>query len=124
MEESKIVPVNENGRVDENVQVYDFSLTRYVVQMVIAVILLLVVMTNIAKKYKANGSTKAPTGFQNAVEPVITFVRDEVGKPNLGRKYEKYMPYLLTVFFFILLNNLIALIPGTANVTGNISFTM
>ncbi|MCW3106303.1 MAG: synthase sector subunit a [Segetibacter sp.] len=124
MEEGKIVPVNENGNVDENVQVYDFSLTRNVVQMFIAVILLLVLMTNIAKKYKANGTIKAPTGFQNAVEPVITFVRDEVGKPNLGRKYEKYMPYLLTVFFFILINNLIALIPGTANVTGNISFTL
>lgn len=124
MEEGKIVPVTENGSVDESVRVYDFSLTRNVVQMFIAVLLLIVVMMNIAKKYKANGSRKAPTGFQNAVEPVITFVRDEVGKPNLGRKYEKYMPYLLTVFFFILINNLIALIPGTANVTGNISFTL
>lgn len=124
MEEGKIIPVNENGSVEEGVSVYDLSLTRNVVQMFISVILLLVVMTNVAKKYKANGAQKAPTGFQNAVEPVITFVRDEVGKPNLGRKYEKYMPYLLTVFFFILINNLIALIPGTANVTGNISFTM
>lgn len=124
MEEGKVVPVTENGSVDESVTVYDFSLTRNVVQMFIAVILLLVLMTNIAKKYKTNGSHRAPTGFQNAVEPVITFVRDEVGKPNLGRKYEKYMPYLLSVFFFILLNNLIGLIPGSANVTGNISFTM
>jgi F-type H+-transporting ATPase subunit a len=81
-------------------------------------------MLNIAKKYRVNGSTKAPSGFQNAIEPVITFVRDEVGKPNLGRKYERYMPYLLTVFFFILINNLLGLIPGSANVTGNISFTL
>ena len=57
------------------------------------------------------------------MEPVITFVRDEVGKPNLGHKYEKYMPYLLTIFFFILINNLIGMVPGTANVTGNIAFT-
>jgi F-type H+-transporting ATPase subunit a len=92
--------------------------------MFIAVVLLLVVMTNVAKKYRRNGINKAPTGFQNAVEPVITFVRDEVGKPNLGSKYEKYMPYLLTVFFFILINNLVGLIPGSANVTGNISFTL
>jgi len=85
---------------------------------------LILLMTNIAKKYKVNGTSKAPTGFQNAVEPVITFVRDEVGKPNLGHNYEKYMPYLLSVFFFILINNLVGLIPGSANVTGNISFTL
>lgn len=123
-EEGKIVPVDATGRVDETVKVYDLSLTRNVVQMFIAVILLMVVMMNVAKKYKRNGANSAPTGFQNAVEPVITFVRDEVGKPNLGHKYEKYMPYLLTVFFFILINNLLGLIPGSANVTGNISFTL
>jgi F-type H+-transporting ATPase subunit a len=92
--------------------------------MFIAVLLLILLMTNIAKKYKAHGTKKAPSGFQNAVEPVITFVRDEVGKPNLGHNYEKYMPYLLSVFFFILINNLVGLIPGSANVTGNISFTL
>jgi len=81
-------------------------------------------MVGIAKKYKKGyGTTSAPSGFQNAIEPVITFVRDEVGKPNLGKKYEAYMPLLLSIFFFILINNLIGLIPGTANVTGNIAFT-
>ncbi|MDB5245789.1 MAG: atpB [Segetibacter sp.] len=124
MEEDHIIPVNADGTVNEEVRVYDFSLTRNVVQMFIAVILLLVIMTNVAKKYAKNGTTKAPSGFQNAIEPVITFVRDEVGKPNLGHKYEKYMPYLLSIFFFILINNLIGLIPGSANVTGNISFTL
>lgn len=124
IQKDKIYAANADGTIDESVQVYDFSLTRNVVQMFIAVILLLIVMTNIAKKYKANGTNKAPSGFQNAVEPIITFVRDEVGKPNLGSKYEKYMPYLLSVFFFILINNLVGLIPGSANVTGNISFTL
>jgi F-type H+-transporting ATPase subunit a len=124
MEHDKVKAVNEEGSVDESVKVYDFSLTRNVVQMFIAVLLLILVMTNIAGKYKAHGTKKAPSGFQNAVEPVITFVRDEVGKPNLGHNYEKYMPYLLTVFFFILINNLVGLIPGSANVTGNISFTL
>lgn len=124
LEEDRLVAVKENGAVDEAVKVYDFSLTRNVVQMFLAVILLVVLMVNIAKKYKKNGSTVAPSGFQNAIEPVITFVRDEVGKPNLGHKYEKYMPYLLTIFFFILINNLLGLIPGSANVTGNISFTL
>ncbi|HYM95421.1 MAG TPA: F0F1 ATP synthase subunit A, partial [Chitinophagaceae bacterium] len=52
------------------------------------------------------------------------FIRDDVAKPNLGYKYEKYLPYIQTVFFFILINNLVGLIPGTANVTGNIAFTM
>src|SRR5205809_7467728 len=62
--------------------------------------------------------------MQNLLEPVVTFVRDEVAKPNLGDKWEKYLPYILTVFFFILINNILGLIPGTANVTGNIAFTL
>jgi F-type H+-transporting ATPase subunit a len=123
LEEGKIVPVNANGTVDEGVKVYDFSLTRFVVQLFLSVILLILIMTSVAKAYQKRGN-KAPTGFQIAFEPVITFIRDEVGKPNLGHKYQKYMPYLLTVFFFILINNLLGLIPGSANVTGNISFTM
>jgi F-type H+-transporting ATPase subunit a len=63
--------------------------------------------------------------MQNAIETVIVFMRDEVARPNLGhQKYMKYMPYLLTVFFFILINNIFGLIPGSANVTGNIAFTV
>lgn len=105
-------------------KVYDFSLTKNVVQMIIALTLLVLLMTGIAKKYKKGiGVTSAPKGWQNAVEPVITFVRDEVAKPNLGKKWVKYMPYLLTVFFFILINNLFGLLPGSANVTGNTAFT-
>jgi F-type H+-transporting ATPase subunit a len=105
--------------------VYDFSLTKNVVQMIIALTLLVVLMTGIAKKYKNGyGVTTAPKGWQNAVEPVITFVRDEVAKPNLKNKWSKYLPYLLTVFFFILINNLFGLLPGSANVTGNIAFTL
>lgn len=123
-EEGKIVPVNEAGEVDKTVQVYNFSLTRNVVQMFLALALLVWLMVGVANKYKKNGAKVAPNGFQNAIEPVITFIRDEVGKPNLGYAYEKYMPYLLTIFFFILINSLIGLVPGTANVTGNIAFTV
>ncbi|MDO6434009.1 F0F1 ATP synthase subunit A [Flavitalea sp. BT771] len=120
----KIVAVDASGAPDASVKVYDLSLGRNAVQMIISVILLIWIMSRIAGKYaKGQGVTTAPTGFQNAVEPVITFVRDEVGKSNLGKRYEKYMPFLLTVFFFILINNLIGLLPGTANVTGNIAFT-
>ncbi len=105
--------------------VYDFSMTKNVVQMIIALIVLVLLMTGIAKKYKNGiGVSTAPKGWQNAIEPVITFVRDDVAKPNLGKKYLKYLPYLLTVFFFILINNLFGLIPGAANVTGNTAFTL
>jgi F-type H+-transporting ATPase subunit a len=117
MEGEKIVST------EPGVTVYDFSLTRNVVQMLIALALLIWIMTSVASKYKGNAH-KAPTGMQNAVEPVITFIRDEVAKPNLGKKADRYLPYLLTVFFFILINNIFGLIPAAANVTGNIAFTL
>ena len=120
----KIYAADADGRPDASVKVLDISLGRNAVQMIISVLLLILIMRNIAGKYaKGQGVRTAPTGFQGVVEPVIIFVRDEVGKANLGSRYEKYMPFLLTVFFFILINNLIGLIPGTANVTGNIAFT-
>ena len=120
----KILAVDDAGNLDPSVKVYDVSLGRNAVQMLISVILLIWIMTSVAAKYKkGQGVTSAPGGFQNVIEPVVIFIRDEVGKPNLGDRYEKYMPFLLTVFFFILINNLIGLLPGTANVTGNIAFT-
>ena len=93
--------------------------------MLLGIIMFLWIMLSIAKKYKKGiGVTSAPKGSQSLIEPVITFIRDEVAKPNLGVKYEKYLPYLLTVFFFILINALFGLIPGSANVAGNIAFTV
>ena len=118
-----IVPVGSDGQVDAAVTVYDFSMTRNVTQMLISLALLVWIMLSVAKRYQ-KGVVKAPSGMQNAIEPVITFIRDDVAKPNLGRKYAKFMPYLLTVFFFILINNLTGLIPGAANVTGNITVTL
>lgn len=123
-QEGKIYAVGADGLPDADIKAYDFSLTRNAAQLIISLILLSWVMIRIAGQYKGGRGVKtAPTGFQNAIEPVITFIRDEVGKPNLGHKYEKYMPYLLTIFFFILINSLVGLIPGTANVSGNIAFT-
>jgi F-type H+-transporting ATPase subunit a len=105
-------------------KVYDFSITKNVVQMFLALAILVLIMTTVAKKYATGQGLKtAPTGLQNAIEPIITFVRDDVARPNLGKKADKYLPYLLTVFFFILINNLVGLIPGSANVTGNTAFT-
>jgi F-type H+-transporting ATPase subunit a len=120
----RIYRVDDKGNPEGKDPVYDFSLTRNVVQMLLSVILLVWLMIRIARRYAAGEGTRtAPNGFQNAIEPLITFIRDEVGKPNLGTDYERYMPFLLTVFFFILINSLVGLIPGTANVTGNIAFT-
>jgi F-type H+-transporting ATPase subunit a len=111
--------------VEEGVKVYDFSLTRNVVQTFIAMALFILLMINIAKKYrKGTGVTSAPSGAQNLMEPIIIFIREEVAKVNLGNRWERYMPYLLTVFFFILINTLFGLIPGAANVSGNIAFTV
>ena len=123
--EEDIVAVDANGKLDESVKVYDLSLTRNVLQMILALAIFTWIMLRIAKRYRSGvGVTSAPKGSQSLLEPVITFVRDEVAKPNLGHKYEKYLPYLLTVFFFILINNIFGLIPGSANVTGNIAFTV
>jgi F-type H+-transporting ATPase subunit a len=125
LDDGNVVAVDAGGNIDESVKVYDLSLTRNAVQMILALIILVWIMLTIAKKYKnGQGVTSAPKGMQNMMEPVITFIRDEVAKPNLGQKYEKYFPYLLSVFFFILINNIFGLIPGTANVTGNIAFTI
>jgi F-type H+-transporting ATPase subunit a len=121
----QIVAVNENSEINNSVKIYDLSLTRNVAQMLLALTLLVWVMLAVAKKYKSGqGITTAPRGMQNMLETVVNFIKDDVAKPNLGTKYEKYLPYILTIFFFILINNLVGLIPGTANVTGNIAFTM
>lgn len=125
IQNESIIPITADGVPDKNVKVYDLSLTRNVVQMLLALILLTWVLLSVAKRYsKGTGITTAPKGMQNLMEVLIIFVRDEVARPNLGHKYNKYMPYLLTVFFFILINSLVGLIPGTANVTGNIAFTL
>jgi F-type H+-transporting ATPase subunit a len=120
----KIVAVDETGKINESVSVYDISLTRNVVQMLLALTLLVIILIRVAKKYgTGQGITTAPKGMQNTMETIVNFVNDEVAKPNLGAKSNKYLPYLLTVFLFILINNIVGLIPGTANVTGNIAFT-
>lgn len=120
----KVYRVTADGMPDPNVKVYDISLTRNVVQMVIALVVLIWILLAAAKKYGQAGAQRAPSGMQNAMEVVITFIRDEVAKPNLGTKSDKYLPFLLTIFFFILINNIFGLVPGSANVTGNIAFTM
>lgn len=107
-----------------NPAVLDFSITKNVAQMFISVLLLVWLFTSIANTYKTQGITSAPKGKQSFFEPLIVFVRDDIAKGNIGHGSDKYVPYLLTVFFMILVNNAFGLIPIGANLTGNISFTL
>jgi F-type H+-transporting ATPase subunit a len=123
--EGKVVRVDSNGKV---VAVpLDFSITKNVVALFFSAALLLLIFIPLANKYKKRGN-RAPKGFQGFIEPVIQFVIDDIAKPNIGEKrYLRYTPYLLTVFFFIFINNLMGLIPFFpfgANLTGNIAVTM
>ena len=91
--------------------VFDLSITKNVAMLLINATLLLVVFLSVANAYKKNQG-KAPKGIQSFMEPIVVFVRDEIVKPNIGHHYEKYLPYLLTLFFFILFGNLLGLVPG------------
>ncbi|CCH02482.1 ATP synthase F0, A subunit [Fibrella aestuarina BUZ 2] len=122
-EHGHIHRVTEAGEPVEGVHVRDFSITKNVAALMLSAVILLVVFTSIAGAYGKNKG-KAPKGLQSFLEPIVVFVRDEIAKPNLGPKYEKYLPYLLTLFFFILVNNLLGLLPGGANLTGNIAVTL
>ncbi len=109
---------------EDGARVIDFSITKNVLCMLLSVVLLLFIMLRVARKYKTRGVTSAPKGFQNALEPIIGFIHDEVAKPNLGHKAPRFMPLLLTVFFFIWINNLLGLLPFGFNFTGNIAVTL
>ncbi|WP_273444709.1 F0F1 ATP synthase subunit A [Neolewinella agarilytica] len=106
---------------------YDFSITKNVFTMLLAALLLILLWTAVARGYKRNEG-QAPSGIQSLMEPFFVFLRDEISIPMIGEKhYEKFQPFILTVFFFILFCNLFGLIPfipGSANVTGNIAVTM
>lgn len=103
----------------------DFSITKNVFSMLLSVIVLFLLFITLAKSYNKN--TMAPKGLSGFLEPLVLFVRDDIAIPNIGhKKYEKFMPYLLTIFFFVWINNLFGLIPFFpfgSNLTGNIYFT-
>ncbi len=104
----------------------DFSITRNVFSLFMSFALISWIFISIANSYKKRG-TAAPKGMQSFFEPIIIYVRDEIVVPNVGeKKASRYLPYLLTLFFFIWINNLIGLIPffpGGSNLSGNIAFT-
>lgn len=112
--------------IDADAKLIDISITKNVCALLFSIILIAWLFLYISKKYKQN-PCKAPKGLQSIFEVLIIYVRDEIAKPSIGEKhYQKYLPFLLTLFFFIFLNNVLGLIPvfpAGANVTGNIAVT-
>ena len=120
--EGKVVRVCSDGTLTRP---FDISMTKNVCALLISCALLVTIFLLVAKGYRQRG-IKSPKGIQALIEPLVIYVRDEIARPNIGKDYEKYLPYLLTVFFFILFNNLLGLIPFFpfgANITGNIAVT-
>jgi F-type H+-transporting ATPase subunit a len=123
----KIVNINEAGVADEDNLPLDLSMTKTVMGMLFAALVGLWLFISLSRSYKKTGISY-PKGIQGFLEPAVLFIRDDIAIPNIGiHRYEKYMPYLLSAFFFILINNLMGLIPFPppfgANVTGNIGLT-
>ena len=118
----RIYKINHHHIIEEQGKKFiNLSITKNVASMLLACFLLFFLLLKTSKGYK--NKKEAPKGLQGFLEPLILFVRDDIIKSNIGPKYEKYTMFLLTVFFFILINNLLGLTPGAANVTGNISVT-
>ena len=119
----KLVRRNEKG--EEVRPDYDISITKNVLALFISAVLIIWIFISVANSYKRRRG-QAPKGLQSMLEPLILFIRDDVAKASIGHKYEKYTPYLLTLFFFIFFNNLFGIVPffpGGANLTGNIGVT-
>jgi F-type H+-transporting ATPase subunit a len=122
--EGKVVEVLSDG---SELKPWDLSITKNVTSLLISIAFILSVFLTVAKRYSDNYA-RAPKGIQSFLEPIILFIRDDIARPSLGNKhYEKFLPFLLTIFFFIFINNLLGLVPffpGGANLTGNISVTL
>lgn len=104
-------------------KVFDLSISKNVFSMLLVMLLLTWLMTSVAKAYKRREG-QAPKGLQSLIEPIIILVRDEIVRPNIGEKYYKrFLPYMLTVFFFIWLSNLVGMLPAGPNIMGNIATT-
>ncbi|MBR0047265.1 MAG: F0F1 ATP synthase subunit A [Bacteroidaceae bacterium] len=106
---------------------FDISITKNVLELFIVCILLCSVVLGVARWYRKNGCKKAPGGFVGMMEAVVDFIDKDVAKESIGHGYERFSPYLMTVFLFILTSNLLGLLPvfpGGANLTGNIAVTL
>ncbi len=112
----------EHPEHPSNVRPLDLSITKSVVMMLVTGLLLIWLFRSLAKSYGKNGSI--PKGVGRFFEPIVLYIRDDIAKANIGEdKYKRYMPFLLTVFFFIWFLNMFGLTPLGVNVTGNIAVT-
>ena len=109
------------GRVDGG-SIIDFSITKNVAMLFVVIAFVLYFSISAAGHYRKHGAV-APKGAASFVEPIVIFVRDEIALKAIGPKHMKFVPYLLTLFFFIWTGNLLGLLPGAANLTGNIAVT-
>ncbi|WP_074721120.1 F0F1 ATP synthase subunit A [Flavobacterium frigoris] len=117
----KIIEDEKTG-FPENERPLDFSITKAVLSIFIAAILMVFIFAGLAKTYSKNGGIASGAG--RIFEPVVLFIRDEIAIPNIGEKhYKRYMSYLLTIFFFVLFLNIFGLMPFGINVTGNLTIT-
>ncbi|WP_317168650.1 F0F1 ATP synthase subunit A [Blattabacterium cuenoti] len=113
--------MNNKGNPINDQPILDLSITKNIISIILSIIILFIIFIKMVFSYK-NCYTTWNLGI--LLEFLILFIRDEIVIPNIGNtKYKKYLPFLLTLFFFILINNLIGLIPGFPNVTGNINIT-
>lgn len=129
----KIYKLDEAGKLHfeagsdhpHNAKPMDFSITKNVVFLFITSLLVILVMFKTASFYRKNGAI-APKGLAKFIEPLVVFVRDDIAIEHIGEhKYKRYLPYLLTIFFFILFANLLGSVPLVgANLSGNISVTL
>ena len=103
----------------------DFSITRHLFFAILGALIVALLFIGLARRYRRGiGRETAPKGiFQNMMETLIVFIRDEVAKPTLGDHYHRFLPYLLSVFFFILTLNVLGLVPFGATATSNITIT-
>jgi F-type H+-transporting ATPase subunit a len=128
--DGKIYKTDASGTITEdektghptNVRPLDFSITKTVVSIIAAALLMFWLFSSLARSYAKNGGIA--TGAGRIFEPIVLYVRDEIAIPNIGEKhYKKYMSYLLTIFFFVLFLNLFGLTPLGINATGNVTIT-
>ena len=123
--EGKVVETAADG---SEVRPFDLSITKNVLGLMVGALLVVVLILSTARWYRKHDALEeAPTGVPGLVEMLVASITDDVIKDAVGKDYEKYAPYLLTVFFFILINNLLGIVPffpGGANVTGNIAVTL
>lgn len=104
--------------------IYDLSITKNIAAMFMSAALLVAGLLLVVKKLRKELMV-VPKGYFAFIDLIISFVKDEIAIPNIGKKhYERFLPYLLTIFLFIWLNNILGLFPGGANVTGSISVTL